>query len=310
VGRDVVDGQRLFPRARRDVSELGPDPGLHRGDVYVARRHHRHAVGPVPGAVERAQAIGGEPADDLGRADGEAVGIAGSVEEHGQLLPLDAPGCALPKPPLLEHDSALLLDLRVGQGRARGEIGQGEESLLHEAGLVGGDVQHVDGLIEGRVRVGIGAEAGTDGLQVRDQLPRLEVLAPVEVHVLEEVGQAALVVVLEDGSRLDRQAEGHALLGAAVLADVVGDPVGEPPDPDGGVDGEDLVESCGGGSRRRGRLWHGGGGRRQRGQQHRARDKDPAATLHPSSVRPTRLTRFISVPPRGRVKVCFPGGTS
>src|SRR6185503_6060002 len=83
-----------------------------------------------------------------------------------------------------------------------------------------------------------------------------EVLAAVEGHVLEQVGEAALVVLLEDGSSVDGQAEGRAVLGAPVAADVVGHAVGQATAPHGGVEGEGVLQPVG---RRGGGRGAGGG---------------------------------------------------
>ncbi|OPZ67768.1 MAG: hypothetical protein BWY82_02717 [Verrucomicrobia bacterium ADurb.Bin474] len=54
----------------------------------------------------------------------------------------------------------------------------------------------------------------------------------IESHVLAEVGQPTLVLVLENRSGIHRQAHFHTILRHPVLSDIVGEPVIEAPDPD------------------------------------------------------------------------------
>ena len=80
------------------------------------------------------------------------------------------------------------------------------------SGLSVGHVQHVDGLVERGVGVHARAEPHADRLHEVDQVLLGEVLAAVERHVLDEVGQAELVVVLDDRADVDDQAQLGALV--------------------------------------------------------------------------------------------------
>jgi hypothetical protein len=168
------------------------------------------------------------------------------------MLPLDARGRTLSQAPFLEDDAALPFDLCVRDRGPRGEVAHGQQTLVQEPRLVGGDVEHVDRLVERGVGVGVGAEAGSNRFQVGHQLAGLEVRAAVEVHVLDEMGQPALVFFLQDGPGLGREAEGDAVLRAAVPADVIGQPVGQLARPDRRVEGERLIEADGSGAGRGG----------------------------------------------------------
>ena len=88
-----------------------------------------------------------------------------------------------------------------------------------------GTVQLVDGLVERRVRVDVGAELHADLLDVVDDVLLREPLRAVERHVLDEVREPALVVVLEHRAGVDREPQRRALLGLVVLHHVVGEPV-------------------------------------------------------------------------------------
>ena len=69
-----------------------------------------------------------------------------------------------------------------------------------------------------------------------DQVLLGEVLAAVERHVLDEVGEAELVGVLDDRPDVDDQPELGALVGRAFCADVVAQAVRQVADRDARID--------------------------------------------------------------------------
>ena len=83
------------------------------------------------------------------------------------------------------------------------------------AGLVGRNLQLVDRLVEAGVGVDVRAEPHAERLHERGDVLPGEVPRAVERHVLDEVGQPALVVVLEHRPRLDHQPQFGARLAAA-----------------------------------------------------------------------------------------------
>ncbi len=245
VAGDVVDGTRGTGRGRRDFAQLVLDPALGLDRIHVTDHRHRHAVRPIPFARERAQPGGVRALDDVGIADGQALGVTRAVHEDGELQALQARVRALAQAPFLQHDPALLVDLVLAQRPAAREVGEDGETLLHEAAAVAGHLEDVHRLVEAGVRIGVRAEARADGLQEPDELAGGEVLAAVEGHVLEEVGEAALVLLLEDGAGIDGQPQRHPVLGPRVAADVVGHPVRQPAATDGGVEGERVLQPVG-----------------------------------------------------------------
>ena len=54
-----------------------------------------------------------------------------------------------------------------------------------------------------------------------------EILRAVERHVLDEVGQSALVIIFENGSGFHYEPKLSALLGFLVRENVIAQPVGE-----------------------------------------------------------------------------------
>src|SRR5262249_12049034 len=92
------------------------------------------------------------------------------------------------------------------------------------------------------IRVHVRPEPRPGGFEVRDQFTGLEVRASIERHVLDQMGESLLVVLLEERSRLHRQAQGDALFRPGVLSHEVGEPVGKGRRPNGSVEGNRLLK--------------------------------------------------------------------
>ena len=123
----------------------------------------------------------------------------------------------------------------------------------------------VDGLVERRVRVHVGAAPHPDPLEVvHDRLLR-ESPRAIERHVLDEVREPPLRVGLENRAGIHRQAQLGPLLRPPVSPNQVAEPVGKLPADDRGIRGEGGSEV--GALRERG----GGGGESEKesGPEHR-----------------------------------------
>ena len=209
----------------REALEAASDHALDGFPVEVPHGDHRHEIGPVPVPVEPLESRGGSRFQHLGLPDRQAVRIEGALEQDGE-LGVEHPGLRPPpEPPLLDHHSALGVHLLGVEEHGAGPVLEDLERRLQHFRIVHGDAQHVDGLVEAGVGVDVGTELHPDRLQVVDQLLLLEVLGAVEGHVLGEVGQTELVLILQDGAGVHHQAKLGAVLGGAVLAHVVAEAV-------------------------------------------------------------------------------------
>ena len=106
---------------------------------------------------------------------------------------------------------------------------QNQQGAVHDALA---DGRHVADVIHGLVPRGSGVEVGAelhaDFLQVFDDHFTRQILRTVEGHVLQEVGETLLVVVLLDGADVVQDIEVGLVLRLFVMADVVGHPVLQP----------------------------------------------------------------------------------
>ncbi len=205
--------------------------------IEVADGDDRHQVGSIPVGVELLQAIVRKRADDLGLADRQALGVARVLEQHGQLHVQHPRAWPEPRAPLLQDDAALLVDLLGIERDGVRPVLQDEERPIDHARVVGGNLQLVDRLVEARVGVDVRTEAHACRLQERDDVLFREVARAVEAHVLDEVREPPLVVVLENRSGVDHEPELGATLRLLVDAEVIAQAVGKRADGNARIDG-------------------------------------------------------------------------
>ena len=173
--------------------------------IEVADGDDGHEIGSVPALVEGVELGDGRVLDDVDQANGTALGIAG-VAEQSQVDAIAPAGVeALAEAPLLQHHASLQLDLLRIETDGVGPVAEDLEGRLEDLRITGGDLEEVDGRVVRGIRVQVGPEAAADRLEVFDDLVLGEALGAVEGHVLDEVGEAALLLLLQDGTGLDHE---------------------------------------------------------------------------------------------------------
>ena len=209
--------------------------------VDIADRDDRHAIGPIPRVVERTKPRGRRRPQDFRFADRQPLGVPRAVEHQRQLFVLDALPGAEPPAPFFDDDAALLVDLVGIERQAAGEVGQRGEPARHDLGVVGRQLEHVDGLVEARIGVDVRPEPRARRLEVRHELARLEVRAAVERHVLDQVREPLLIVRFVQRSGLDREPQRDALFRTGVAADEIREPVRQRAAADGRIERDDVL---------------------------------------------------------------------
>ena len=213
----------------------------HRG-VEVAHRDDRHQVRPVPVAVEPRQPLVREGFQYLGRADGQSGRILRARQQYRDLPVLHA-GCgAAPAAPFLDDDAPFLVDFVGLERHVVRPVLEHQKRPVDDGQVLGGHLQHVDGLVEAGKRVHARPEAHADRLHERHDVEFREVFGPIERHVLDEVRQAPLVVVFEHRAGVDHQPQFGAVARPRIAAHVVPEPVVEHTRPDLGIDRNAAVE--------------------------------------------------------------------
>ena len=196
-----------------------------RGSLLPGMSNSGRGRGPV--VVEAGDDGALEVTDNFFETDGETVGIAGAFEHDRPSGFAEALLSAKTATPFFEDDATFVFDFILIEEEFRSPAVEDFETHFDEFGIVGGEFDVVDGLVEGGPSVDAAAEFDTVLLEGADHLIALVVLGTIEGHVLAEVGQTLLVVVFEDRASIGDQAELDTVFGLFVGADVVGHAVGQ-----------------------------------------------------------------------------------
>ena len=128
--------------------------------------------------------------------------------------------------PFLEDDSAFGIYLFRQEQQTAAPIVHHEQRRVHDSFAIGRHIrQTVNGLVNGGVGIDVTTEVHAYGLEIIDDTLAREMLRTVERHVLQEVRQTVLVVLLEDSTYRLGDVELTALFGLLVVADVIGQTV-------------------------------------------------------------------------------------
>ena len=210
--------------------------------VEIADGDDRHQIGPVPIGVELLQPVVTDVLDDLGLADRQPLRVARAGEEDGELRVLYPLVGAEPEPPFFQDDASFLVD----RGRIEGDVVrpvlENEQRPVHHRGVVCRYLQLVHGLVETGMGVDVCPEPHAERLHEAGDRLLGEMQRAVEAHMLDEVSEPALIVVFENGARVDDEPKFGAGLRLLVRADVVAQAIGERADRDQRIDRHGLAE--------------------------------------------------------------------
>src|SRR5712691_1180753 len=242
------------------------DHRLDRRRVEVADGNHRHQVGAVPIRVELSQSSGADVLNDLRAPDRRAVRIARAFQQYGHLRIAQARLGAQTEPPFFEDDAALLLDLGGVKRNVVSPVFHDQQRPINDGAAVGRDLELIDRLVEARTGIHMRAEPHPERLDERGDVLPGKMPRTIEAHMLDEMRQAPLVIVLEHRAGVDHESQFGATTGLRVRPNEVLQAVGKPADPDLRVDGDDLGEwSLRRPAGRRRGLGNGHGGRSRHG---------------------------------------------
>ena len=218
------------------VAEAGLDLGFHGDDVDVAHHHQRGALGTVVVVVDVGQQTDLGVLDDRHETDRPPLRRPLPIHGEADLRLGDPIGGAVAEPLLREDHTAFLVHRALVEGEVAGDLAHQHQRGV-ERGVVGlGQVELVGGVVEAGAGVGVGAERQAEAFEGLNHLaPARHVLGTVEGHVLEEVCEALLVVVLHQ--RADIEAQPHRRLTGrrGVFQNRIAHPVGQGAEADVGV---------------------------------------------------------------------------
>ena len=207
--------------------------------VDVAHDHHALQVGTIPLLIIGTEKFGFEVVDDRHQTDGKTMAVLATGIEFGQTALENAHRGAGTHAPLLVNDTALFVDFLLLEEQTARPVGKNVKAGVDVVAGDGHVVNVVDGFVGRGVGIEVLAELHTDAFAVLDELSIIgEVLRAVEGHVLEKVGETALIIVLLYRTHLLGDVEIDLAFGFGVVSNVVGQSVGEFALTYGGVGGE------------------------------------------------------------------------
>ena len=185
--------------------------------------------------------LDGRGFEDFGQPNRVSLGVAGVAEEQRVEIGLEARSEALVETPLLQHDTALQLHLFRLKADGEGPVAEDLERGLKDLGIVGRKLKPVHGVVVTGSGIQVGPEAAADRLDVVDDFLLGKALGAVEGHVLDKVGQPALRLFLEDGTRPHHERQLRPVARFFVVLDVVGQAIAERATDHRGIEGQRSV---------------------------------------------------------------------
>ncbi len=227
VGHGLV-GAGLCVGGHLDGREHFLDLVLDTVNVNIADHDHSLLVGTIPCLIVVAESLGREVVHNLHGADGQTVAILGGGIQIREHTLEDTHLTYVGLTPLLVDHTALLVDLLGIESEVVGPVMENEQTGVLNALAGDGNIRDiVDSLVNTGIGVEIGSETHTDCGQPVAELIAGEVGGAVEAHVLQEVGQTTLMILLESRSDILCDVEVGLSLGILIVTDVIGETVGE-----------------------------------------------------------------------------------
>lgn len=186
-----------------------------------------HAFGGVEAVVVVEEKLLGGVADDAFEADGEAVGDERIGKNRLKLFLEEAELDGIAHPFFGQDHAAFFVDFLWCHEGAVGEVAHDGVAELEDVGGLVGEVEHVHRLVERSECVHVGAEADAEALHDGDELAGFVVFGAVEDHVLDEVGETALVFIFHQRASVDVETHGYGVFWGVVGVNDVAESVGE-----------------------------------------------------------------------------------
>ncbi len=179
--------------------------------------------------------------NNLGLADGQAIRITRALCQHRKILVKHSHAGAASQPPFFHHHAAFFIDFGRIERKVVGPIFQNQHRPIHRFRLISRHCEHIYRFVKARISVYVRSKAHAQRLNECNQVVLGKVAGAVESHVLDKMRQPLLVIVFENRSGLDDQAQFSSLLRFLISADVIPHPVREFARRDLGVDRHRLV---------------------------------------------------------------------
>ena len=198
------------------AEEPRTDRGLDGLAVKIADGDDRHEFRPVPGVVEPHEVLAVNLGDHGLIAYGkplreEGLGVGEPHLRHGRAVG-DGVAVAL----LAQDDAALRLDLDGIEEEPARVVVEDAQGVVEGRGRAPRNLQQVERPVKVRGGVGVRAEAHAAPLQLLDEGARRKMRASLEGLVLQEMGEASLILALVERAHRHQEPQARSALGLAV----------------------------------------------------------------------------------------------
>ena len=224
---------------------------FHAFGIKIPHNDNRLSLWTIPAVIETDELGARRVAHNRHVADGDAAGIAAAGEQYGQGVLIEAHHLVGMHAPLLLDDASFLLDGPVVEVELRHQVPHHQQDGVEQFSALGGDVRDLEPrVVKARRCVDVAAIGHAGLLQHLHHHDAGEIARSLPRDVLDEVGQATFVILLDKRARVLNQPELGASLRLAVVTDVVGQSVIKAPGPQVGVHRQLLFGPCNGGQHR------------------------------------------------------------
>ena len=199
---------------------------LHLIHVDITNHDDSLVVGTIPLLIVRLQERTLEIVDNLHQTNRHAMTVLRAGIELRQVTLQHTHLGRGTQTPLLMDDTTLLLDLLLFKQQTIGPVPKYHQTRVDDAFARRGYITYIiDRLVNAGIGIQVCTELHADALTPAQQLVALEMLRAVEGHMLQEVRQTTLVVVLLNRTHLLGDIELSTLFWPRVVTDIIGQSV-------------------------------------------------------------------------------------
>ena len=205
-----------------DATEKALDVCL--GLIHVNIAHHDDGliVGTIPFTIISAQSLGLEVIHNLHQSDRHAMAVLTARIKGRKSTLQHALGGTGTHAPFFVNDTTLLVNLLFFEQKSVRPVFQYKQTGIECSLTLGRNIANtIDRFIDTGIGIEVAAELHTQRAGVVDDAITLEIIRAIESHVLQEMSQTALVIVLLNTSHTLCNVEVGHILRPVVFTDVI-----------------------------------------------------------------------------------------
>ena len=189
--------------------------------IEIADGKDRHQIRPVPIMIKFTQRIMRAGIKNFFFPDRKSVCVMRFIKFDRNMLHRNAIFCTPAQAPLLDHDTALFIDLCVVVRNILTPFFKDLKSFFKDIRRIGRYLQHIHRFIETGISVQIRSKTHAGLFKKVDKVLLGKTFCAVECHMFIKVCQALLVVVFENRTGFNGKPKLCAFFRFVILTDIV-----------------------------------------------------------------------------------------